>query len=143
MPRCTVAQLKVSVGMGNADMQGAHRPLQFTNIGKAACELTGAPGVSYVAGNDGHQVGSAAQRIIGHQQVVIQPNATASAGLFLSSAPQKSNCTQMKVRGIRVYPPDSYQAAFVPMQGITCKPPQNGPFLRVGPILPGPNNDGV
>lgn len=143
VPRCTVDQLKLSVGTGNADMQGAHRPLRFTNISTTVCKLTGAPGVSYVAGDDGHQVGKPARRHIGHQPVVLIPNATASAGLFLSSAPRKSDCQLVDVRGLRVYPPDSYRAAFLPLPEVTCKPPQSRTFLEVGPILPGPNNTGV
>jgi len=142
VPRCTVDQLKLSIGTGNADMQGAHRPLRFTNISDTVCKLTGAPGVSYVAGDDGHQVGRPADRIVGHQPVVLIPNATASAGLFLSSAPRKSTCQQVSVRGIRVYPPDSYRAAYLPLPEVTCKPPQSRSYLEVGPILPGPNNTG-
>lgn len=141
--RCTVDQLKLSIGTGNSDMQGAHRPLRFTNISKRVCRLTGAPGVSYVSGDDGHQVGRPADRIVGHQPVVLIPNATASAGLFLSSAPRKSACRQVAVRGIRVYPPDSYRAAYLPLPEVTCKPPQSRSYLEVGPILPGPDNTGV
>ena len=32
----------------------------LTNTGRRTCELRGFPGVSYVAGDDGHQVGPAA-----------------------------------------------------------------------------------
>lgn len=137
---CTVEQLRISVGGGNADPQGAHRSLRFTNTSNSVCKLTGAPGVSYVAGNDGHQVGPPAKRIVGHQPIVLIPNATASAGLFISSAPHKSACAKATVRGLRVYPPDSYQAAFVPMTEVTCASAKLGPYLKVGPILPGPNN---
>lgn len=128
--------------MGNSDMQGAHRPLRFTNVGDTTCKLTGAPGVSYVAGDDGHQVGEPAKRVVGHQPIVLIPNATGSAGLFISSAPEKSACQQVHARGLRVYPPDSYQAAFVPLPEITCASATSGPYLTVGPILPGPNNTG-
>lgn len=138
VPVCGVDQLRITVGRGNSDMQGAHRPLRFTNTGKTACKLTGAPGVSYVAGDDGHQVGKAAKRIVGHQPMVLIPNETVSAGLFLSSAPEKSDCQQVHVRGLRVYPPDSYQAAFVPLPGVTCA--SGGPYLTVGPVKPGSGN---
>lgn len=137
---CTVKQLRITVAGGNADMQGAHRSLRFTNTSNKVCKLTGAPGVSYVAGSKGTQVGPAAKRVVGHQPIVLIPDATASAGLFISSAPQKSSCAKTSVRGLRVYPPDSYQAAFVPMTGVTCASAKSGPYLRVGPILPGPNN---
>ncbi|WP_246136361.1 DUF4232 domain-containing protein [Leekyejoonella antrihumi] len=122
-------------------MQGSHSSLRFTNIGSSACELTGAPGVSYVTGNSGTQVGDPATRVLGHQVVTIKPGATASAGLFRSSAPEKTpSCHQVSVRGLRVYPPDSKTAAFVPSAGTACKAPMNGPYLKVGPVLPGANN---
>ncbi len=140
VPLCTVKQLRITVAGGNADMQGSHRSLRFTNASNSVCKLTGAPGVSYVAGNDGHQVGLPAKRIVGHQPIVLIPNATASAGLFISSAPRKSGCATTTARGIRVYPPDSYQAAFVPLTEVTCSAAKSGPYLKVGPILPGPNN---
>lgn len=140
VPRCTVDQLRLSLGDGNSDMQGTHWALRFTNISSTVCKLTGAPGVSYVAGADGHQVGLPATRILGHQPVVLIPNATASAGLFTSSAPEKMPCQQVSVRGLRVYPPDSYQAAYLPHPAVACAGAKSGPFLRVGPILPGPDN---
>lgn len=138
---CSVKQLRITLGSGNADMQGSHRPLRFTNISNTVCKLTGAPGVSYVGGSNGHQLGKPAQRIVGHQPIVLIPNQTAAAGLFISSAPRKSACAQATARGIRVYPPDSYQAAFVALPEVTCT--TGGPYLKVGPILPDADNTGV
>lgn len=137
---CGVDQLRITVGGGNSDMQGAHRSLRFTNISNKVCKLTGAPGVSYVGGADGHQIGKPAKRIVGHQPVVLIPNQTASAGLFISSAPRKSDCAKVTARGIRVYPPDSKKAAFVSLSEKTCASSTSGPYLKVGPILPGSNH---
>lgn len=143
-PRCTVANLQITIGDGNADMQGSHVALRFKNTGSSACELTGAPGVSYVTGSTGTQVGSPATRIKGFTPVTIAPGATASAGLFMSSAPTKTpSCQTISVRGLRVYPPDSTEAAFVPTTQTACKAPMNGPFLKVGPIQPGADNADV
>jgi hypothetical protein len=136
---CSVGQLRISVGGGNSDMQGSHRSLRFTNISNTVCKLTGAPGVSYrSASSGGHQLGKPAQRIVGHQPIVLIPNATGSAGLFISSAPRKSDCAKATAPGIRVYPPDSYAFAFVALPEVTCT--SGGPYLKVGPILPGPNH---
>ncbi|WP_246104606.1 DUF4232 domain-containing protein [Rudaeicoccus suwonensis] len=125
-------------------MQGSHVALRFKNTGSSACELTGAPGVSYVTNSSGTQVGAPATRIKGFTPVTIAPGATASAGLFLSSAPEKTpSCQTISVRGLRVYPPDSTEAAFVPTTQTACKAPMNGPFLKVGPIQPGADNADV
>lgn len=139
---CSVGQLRITVGGGNSDMQGSHRALRFTNISNKVCKLTGAPGVSYrSASSGGHQIGTPAQRIVGHQPIVLIPNATASAGLFISSAPHKSDCAKANARGIRVYPPDSYKFAFVALPEVTCT--SGGPYLKVGPLQPGSDNTGV
>lgn len=140
---CTVGQLRITVGSGNSDMQGSHRPLRFTNTSNQVCKLTGAPGVSYrSASSGGHQIGPPAKRIVGHQPIVLIPNATGSAGLFISSAPRKSDCAKVTAPGILVYPPDSYDATFVSLPEVTCASATSGPYLTVGPILPGPNNTG-
>ncbi|GAA2658625.1 MULTISPECIES: DUF4232 domain-containing protein [Actinosynnema] len=139
--QCQTAQLKIEFGQGNADMQGAHMPLRFTNTGQAACTLQGAPGVSYVTGDNGEQVGEPATRDVNGPLVTLNPGETASAGVFLSSAPQKTpDCQQVPVRGLRIYPPGNTAAAFVPDDTYACAPPLNGPFLRVGPVKPGPDN---
>ncbi|ATE54015.1 MULTISPECIES: DUF4232 domain-containing protein [Actinosynnema] len=139
--KCQTAQLRIEFGQGNADMQGAHLPLRFTNTGQAACTLQGAPGVSYVTGDSGEQVGEPATRDVNGPLVTLNPGETASAGVFLSSAPQKTpDCQQVPVRGLRIYPPDNTAAAFVPDDTYACAPPLNGPFLRVGPVKPGPDN---
>jgi hypothetical protein len=131
----------MSLGDGNSDPQGTHWALRFTNVGDSACKLTGAPGVSYVAGSTGQQVGKPAARIVGQTPVVIKPGGTASAGLFMSSAPRKSACQQVSVRGLRIYPPDSYKAGYLTHADVSCT--TGGPYLRVGAILPGPNNADV
>jgi hypothetical protein len=57
-PYCATAQLAVSVG-GPSDGAAGTRSsyVLFRNDGTADCLLNGHPGVSYVAGEDGHQVG--------------------------------------------------------------------------------------
>lgn len=141
LARCTVKQLRIRVAGGDASMQGVNTSLRFTNTGTSACVLTGTPGVSYVAGSDGHQVGKPATRVVGHAPVTVAPGGTVSAGLFISSAPRKTAaCTQISVRGLRVYPPGSYQAAYVAHASVACAAPLNGPYLKVGPIKAGANN---
>ena len=140
--RCETANLRVDIGEnGNQDMQGAHVPLRFTNTGPATCTLHGAPGVSYVTTEGGDQVGEPATRNTDGPEVALAPGETASAGLFLSSAPLKTpDCERLDVPGLRVYPPGSTEATFVEHASTTCEPPLVGPFLRVGPVEPGADN---
>jgi hypothetical protein len=140
--RCVTMNLRVRVGgRANSDVQGTHVPLQFTNTGPTSCTLIGAPGVSYVMAENGGEVGEPATRRTDGPKVTLAQGETASAGLFLSSAPLKTpDCERVSVPGLKVYPPGNTEAAFVERASTACRPPVVGPFLRVGPVEPGADN---
>ena len=60
VPNCGTAELRGSLGAAEGAAGSTIVPLVLTNVGTRTCELRGFPGVSYVAGDDGHQVGPAA-----------------------------------------------------------------------------------
>jgi hypothetical protein len=125
-------------------MQGTHVPLRFTNTASQPCTLHGAPGVSYVTGEGGEQIGPPAARETEGPVVTIAPGETASAGLFMSSAPLKTpDCEQVRVGGLRVFPPNTTEPVFVEHDGTACDPPLDDPLLKVGPTEPGEDNTGV
>lgn len=139
--QCLSAGLRVHLGPGNNDMQGAHLPLRFTNTTTQPCTLRGAPGVSYVTGEGGEQIGLPAQRHTDGPVVTLTPGGTASAALFLSSASRKTpDCDQVRSGGLRVYPPNSTEPEFVGHDATACASPLKGPFLEVGPVRPGADN---
>jgi uncharacterized protein DUF4232 len=111
-----------------------YRVLVFTNRGNRSCELQGFPGVSYVAGDDGHQVGSAAARTGDRgKSVPIAPGGTASAQLRQVNVANfdAATCQPTPVRGLRVYPPGETAAIFVPLGGTGCAGTPSGPQLTV------------
>lgn len=111
-----------------------YRALVFTNTGGRACDLRGFPGVSYVAGDDGHQVGPAAERNGDPGAAVrIAPGATASAQLQLVNVANfdPAVCRPTPVRGLRVYPPGETAALFVPLDGTGCAAAPPGLQLSV------------
>jgi Protein of unknown function (DUF4232) len=119
---CTSGDLKVTIGGGpGAGMSQDHVGLQFTNVGSSACTLSGYPGVSWVAGADGHQVGAAATRQANatgtEKTVTLAPGGIASAPLDIVDAAvfSTSQCKPVPVRGLRVYPPNEKAALFLPM----------------------------
>ena len=133
-PRCTTAGLSAALGEGDAAAGSVTRPLVFTNTGAAPCELRGFPGVSYVAGADGHQVGPAAQET-GERagEVVLRPGGKAQA---LVQFVQVANfdaavCRPTPVRGLRVYPPGDTASLFVAADGTGCAGTPPGPQLSV------------
>ena len=134
VPRCTSGELAVTLGEGDAGAGSVHRPLVFTNTGRATCELRGFPGVSYVTGDDGHQVGPAAE-MSGDRggQIDIAPGHTAVAPLQLVNVQNfdAAACQPTRVRGLRVYPPGDTASLFVAMDGTGCAATPPDPQLLV------------
>lgn len=158
-PACTSADLQVSLGGGaGAGMSQNHTGLQLRNTGSSACALYGYPGVSWVAGADGHQVGAAAVRQAdptgsAERTVTLAPGAVASAPLDIVDAAvfSRSQCKPVPVRGLRVYPPGQRAALFLPLptesggygecSGATPDPALTIGYLQAG-VQPGGGGQG-
>jgi hypothetical protein len=120
---CKVADLKLSLGGGDAAAGTMYRELRFTNKGSRTCTIQGFPGVSYVAGEDGHQVGPAAYREgTKGAAISLTPGKTVSAsiGFVQVGNYDPAACKPTSVRGIRVYPPHEYDSMFVASPGTGC-----------------------
>src|SRR5947209_2646348 len=118
LPECKAGNLKLALGPGDGGGAGSTYPsLEFTNISKTSCVMVGFPGVSFVAGDDGHQVGAPATRTGGiGAQVTLAPGASASALVKEANAENfdSGECQPVPVRGFRVYAPDDTASMFVP-----------------------------
>jgi hypothetical protein len=118
LPECKPATLKLSFGAGDAGMSQQHTVLRFTNVGSRSCVIVGFPGVSYVAGDKGTQVGAPARRVgrIG-PQVTLTPGEVASTVVSSVSVGvfDPATCRPTPVRGYRIYPPDSTASMFIPL----------------------------
>jgi hypothetical protein len=149
-PVCTSAGLQVSLGGGaGAGMSQNHTGLQLKNVGSSACTLYGYPGVSWVAGADGHQVGAAAVRQTdptggAEKMVTLAPGAIASAPLDIVDAAvvSPSVCKPVPVRGLRVYPPGEKAALFLSLPTESggygeCSGTTSSPELAIGYLQAG------
>jgi hypothetical protein len=141
-PECKPGGLRLSFGDGDAGMSQQHRALRFTNVSSTSCVIVGFPGVSYVAGDKGAQVGAPAVRSgkIG-AQITLKPGQVASTvissvdvGVF-----DPSVCKPTSVRGYRIYPPDSTASMFIALPGGTkgCAGSPPDPQLSVVSITRG------
>lgn len=132
--RCTTAELTGSLGPGEGAAGSVYRTLLLTNTGGRACELTGFPGVSYVTGDGGQQVGPAAA-MSGERGGPVRLAAGASAGADLKLVNvanyDAAVCRPTPVRGLRVYPPGDTAALFVPVEGTGCAGTPPGDQLSV------------
>lgn len=138
---CDVSTLAVTLGPGEGAAGTVYAPLRFTNTGTRPCALRGFPGVSYVTGDRGDQVGDPAVRDgAGGDAVTLAPGAVASASLAMVQVAnfEKASCRPTPVRGLRIYPPDQKASAFIPLEQTGCAGDPPGPQLRVGTIKPGP-----
>jgi Protein of unknown function (DUF4232) len=138
-------------------MSQNHTGLQLKNIGTSPCTMYGYPGVSWVAGANGHQVGAAAVRQADpsgtETTVTLAPGALASAPLDIVDAQvfSPSACKPVPVRGLRVYPPGEKAALFLSMptpaggygecSGATPDPGLSIGYLQAG-VQPGGGGQG-
>ncbi|WP_158888498.1 DUF4232 domain-containing protein [Amycolatopsis anabasis] len=138
---CKSANLQLSLGQGDGAAGTVYRPLKFTNTGDQPCTIQGFPGVSYVAGDDGHQVGPAAFRD-GQKggPVLLKKGETAFAdvGFVTVQNYEPGVCKPQPVRGLRVYPPQETESKFVEYNGTGCAGDQiPGNQLTVKSIVKG------
>jgi hypothetical protein len=134
---CTTAQLSAHLGSPNGTAGASDYTLSFDNTASVPCSLQGYPGVSFVAGADGHQVGAAARRLPSTALVVIlAPGGVAEARVSVADAGNfPTACERTAVLGLRVYPPDNTRALFVAHPDQTCAAPAYV-TLGVGPVRP-------
>lgn len=116
---CTTSGLKITF-INNQDAAGqAYDDLDFTNSSRTTCYVEGWPGVSYAKAARGRLVGAPAQRVPGRsRKVVLVPGATAHAPLTFgdSASNTPAECgTSVSADWLRIYPPDQYSPAFVPL----------------------------
>ena len=132
--RCTTAELAGSLGPAEGAAGSVIQTLLLTNAGGRTCELTGFPGVSYVAGDDGHQVGPAAV-MSGERGAPVRLAPGAAAGALLKMVNvvnyDAAVCRPTPVRGLRVYPPGDTASLFVPVDGTGCAGTPPGDQLSV------------
>ncbi|WP_226357114.1 DUF4232 domain-containing protein [Pseudonocardia sp. ICBG601] len=123
--RCHTSELAGSVAAdpGGGAAGSSYVTLTLRNQSGRTCYVRGFPGVSYVGGDDGHQIGPAAAMQGGHGDPVrLAPGGTAGATLRVVNVRNfdEAACRPTAVRGLRVYPPGETDSLFVPMEGTGC-----------------------
>lgn len=136
---CATSELKVSLGQEEGAAGSVSAPLILSNVGSRTCELRGFPGVSYVAGDDGHQVGPAAA-MSGPRggEVLLKPGAAAAARIQLVNVANfdAAACKPTPVRGLRVYPPGDTASLYIDRAGTGCSATPPGNQLSVQTLTP-------
>jgi hypothetical protein len=137
---CSTAALRVTLGSQEGAAAGHfYRTLDFTNITSTSCTLYGYPGVSFVAGIGGNQIGAAASRSPASKLlVVLAPGKKAHAVLDLLDVLNfpASKCAATDAHWIKVYPPNQFSASYVAWTAKVCSKP-NTVYLSVAPVRHG------
>ncbi|WP_165438376.1 DUF4232 domain-containing protein [Pseudonocardia sediminis] len=133
--RCTTAELTGSLGPADGAAGSVNQTLILTNSGSRTCYLRGFPGVSYVGGDNGAQVGpSAVMDGPRGGDLRLGPGGSVGAAMKLANVANfdTASCRPVPVRGLRIYPPGDTASLFVPREGTGCSgTPSSGNQLAV------------
>jgi hypothetical protein len=140
-PRCHTSDLKVTDAADEGGGSAGHHTeiLLFQNTSDHECRMQGYPGVSFVTGDSGKQVGSAFTRTgSATPATVLLPGGHAHALIQIASegTTPAASCAPVDVRGYRIYPPDETASIYVPKPQIACSATGKG-VGQVQPVLTG------
>ncbi len=121
---CPTSALKASVGTGNGAAGSTYYPLEFTNTSSTACTLFGYPGVSFVTGTGGSQIGRAASRnpAVTSRLVTIAPGSTAHATLQVVNAMNypSAECHLVTAHTMKIFPPNQTAPIYLGFTAPAC-----------------------
>lgn len=139
---CSTDQLEASLGPGSGGGAGHQYPtLVLTNSGTTSCTMSGYPGVSFVGGSSGTQLGDAAARdtTVAATTLTVEPGASVHADLDITQAANypEDTCGPTPATGLRVYPPDQTAALFVASDDFTACANAGTTLITVRPVQAG------
>jgi Protein of unknown function (DUF4232) len=124
VPACATSELAVSLGQGNGAAGSTIVPLVFRNNSGSACTLYGYPGVSFVTGPGGSQIGTSASedKATPRQLVTLAAGSTAHALLQVAVAQNypPSRCHLVQAHWLRIFPPGQTAPLYVKFNSATC-----------------------
>jgi hypothetical protein len=120
---CKAADVSLSLGQGDAGAGSSYRPLNIKNTSGKPCTIQGFPGVSYVGGDNGQQIGPPAFRS-GEKgaAVKLSPGQSAAADIQFVQVQNfdPAVCKPTPVKGLRVYLPQETASNFIADPGTGC-----------------------
>jgi Protein of unknown function (DUF4232) len=139
----------VDLAQGGAAAGSVYVPIDFTNTTGGACTMEGYPGVSFVRGPSGGQLGNAATRnpAAPPAMVTLAPGGVAHAILQVAEAGNfsQSACTPVAAHWLKIFPPNQVAAIYVHYEAQACSarlPAKLGSQLAVYVVRPGAGKAG-
>jgi hypothetical protein len=150
-PSCSTADLSgtVNTSQGGAAAGSTYYPLNLTNTSKSSCYLFGYPGVSFVTGPSGSQIGEPASRnpAVAPRTVILPAGGTAHVTVQVVDALNysKSDCKPVTAHWLKVFPPGQFTALYIKFTATTCSvklPAKLGVPLTVDAVKGGAGQPG-
>ena len=121
---CPTSGLRVALGQGDGAAGSTYYPLDFTNASGDACTLFGYPGVSFVTGVGGSQIGNAASRnpAFASESVTIPAGGVVHAALQVVNAQNfpRADCHPVTAHWLKIYPPNQTAPLYLSFTAPAC-----------------------
>jgi hypothetical protein len=140
-PPCATSALRAAVptGHGNAAAGSSYYPIVFTNGSSASCTLYGYPGVSFVTGVGGGQIGIPATENPTNPRklITLAPGQSGHAELQVVNAANypPADCGLVTAHWLRIYPPNQTAPLYASFTAQACTKPRT--ILTVQTVQPG------
>ena len=135
---CAVAAVRPAVARTGAAAGSTYLTIALTNTGAGSCAIGGYPGVSLVGRGNGTQIGAAAVRESGYPTAVVTvaPGAATTFVLRVGNAANyaTATCRPVQADGLRIYPPNSTTALYLPDRNLTGCANPSVTLMSVRPI---------
>lgn len=137
-PGCLASGLRARLGSSQGTAGTIYQVVVLTNTSGSACTLYGYPGVSFVTGAGGSQVGAPATKNPAVTVTLVTLAAGGEANLLLGvhDAGAFPSCTLTNVGWLRIYPPGDYGSVYVQYKTQACANAAEK-TLSVTPVRPG------
>jgi hypothetical protein len=119
---CLSSGLQAQLGVSQGTAGTIYQVIILTNTSNATCTLYGYPGVSFVTGVGGSQVGKPAAKnpAVAKALVTLAPGARANMLLAVHDAGAIANCQITTVDWLRIYAPGDYGSIYVQYNTQAC-----------------------
>jgi Protein of unknown function (DUF4232) len=121
---CVTSGLRATLGAAQGTAGSAHQVIVLANVSGKTCALYGYPGVSFVSGIGGSQIGkdAARDRTIPAKVVTLAPRERGSFALRVvdTAALPAASCDPVTANWLKVFPPENTAALYVGYTAHAC-----------------------
>jgi hypothetical protein len=119
---CLASGLEGQLGVSQGTAGTIYQVIVLTNTSNVTCTLYGYPGVSFVTGAGGSQIGKPASKnpVVPKALVTLAPGAKADVLLAVHDAGAIAGCKIVNVGWLRIFPPGDYGSIYVQYNTQAC-----------------------